>query len=897
MKYVELNGNNILNNIDVIRNEFSSETPCVFVYNASGTLYDYIEDLYNNGLNTEELYKFKICYEKKDLNASHEVSYVNEEGKNIKKFTSIKTISDLINILDPEKECRIVVDNDNRSDLAFIVQQLIFINYPLEKIDILLRKEESDANRTKRFMNYVEELYAGCKKAIENLTELQKETASEPEDEFQQKRLNDVTNTLESSKKIEAKIEKARDVELKFAIAASKKAGKSMIANSFLGEEIAPTSTELATPNNCIYRKSKDKFYHLKLEGETPEQTFSDRKAIHEVINKYFRDAQNNKEAGFVMPDMEIEYATKENNFSSYTIFDTAGPDAAGTKHKEVAMQAMEKCDVALFAIDYSKYLTVTEEEYLREIKEMFSRQNKFHSLIIALNKIDTRYTDPNTPKSVIKQIDFIKTRLSDIDENYKETIIFPTCSLEYFDAIDAENAGAKELCEEVAIDDMKKIKFNHRDIETLAWLHSHSENLEYYHGFKKISYDILKKDSGMPALMNYVSYVATSKARDEIVNNITWEINLNRNEIQQILDNIQNIESMINSSEDKIGEITKILEEYEKDVKEIMKDDFDKETELDKLLAPDSLLKSLGGDFDSAIGYFKNYLLKNSRDIWFVNIYNKIVRKMWERIETRYRQQGDITGNDINALISQDECQKIVDEEKGNIIESALHSVETQMKKVNQDVKKIFNDRKARIETRNEECKQELLKLDFKYNLPELPTFEYSAEIPNPDNIHINLGYLDLRLFDNLHEIFEKTFWSKIKSFLPWVDKKDPGHTRNLPNREVFYATCQQSIKDKVTAKLTESKVDIQITEAISENVINKYLKELIGEQNKSRKNFNKILKDGIERFSDNIDDREKYKEDIERYNKRRETIDKINEGTADFMETWNKIVDDVCL
>ena len=717
MKYVELNGNNLLNDIEIIRKEFSSETPCVFVYNASGTLYDYIEDLYNNGLNTEELYKFKICYEKKDLKASHEVSYINEEQKNIKQVTSIDTISALINILDPEKECRIVVDNDKRSDLAFIVQQLIFINYPLEKVDILLRKEEKDANRTKRFMNYVNDLYAGCKKAIENLTQLQQETASEPEEEFQQKRLNDVTKTLESSKKIEAKILKARDVELKFAIAASKKAGKSMIANGFLGEEIAPTSTELATPNNCIYRKSKDNFYHLKLEDETQEQTFSERKAIHEVINKYFRDAQNNKEAGFVMPDMEIEYATKENNFSSYTIFDTAGPDAAGTKHNDVAMQAMEKCDVALFAIDYSKYLTVTEEDYLRKIKEMFSQQNKFHSLIIALNKIDTRYTDPNTAKSVIKQIDFIKTRLADIDENYRETIIFPTCSLEYFDSIDAENSGAKELCEEVSIDEMKKIKFNHRDIETLAWLHSHAENLEYYHGFKKISYDILKKDSGMPALMNYVSYVATSKARDEIVNNITYEINLSRDEIQQILNNIQNIESMINSSEDKIAEITRILNKYAQDVAGIMKDEFDKGTELDALLARDSLLKKFDGYFKRATEHFTDSLLKDSRMPLFDEIYNKIVNKMWERIETRFRQNSKITGNDINYLISQNDCQRIIDEGARNIIKSDLHKVREQMELVNEDVKKIFNDRKARIEKRNEECKQELLKLDFKHN------------------------------------------------------------------------------------------------------------------------------------------------------------------------------------
>ena len=183
----------------------------------------------------------------------------------------------------------------------------------------------------------------------------------------------------------------------------------------------------------------------------------------------------------------------------------------------------MQRCDVAVFAIDYAKHLTTSEEDYLHRVKEMFTAQNKFHSLIFALNKIDIRYTDTESPKSFVMSVDFLKTRLANIDEAYRDCIIFPTCSLEYFSAIEAEKAGVTELNAEnnLPIEEMKRVKFAHRNVKALAWLHNHSENLDYYHGIKNISYDVFKKDSGMPALMSYVSYVAQSKARDEIVNNV----------------------------------------------------------------------------------------------------------------------------------------------------------------------------------------------------------------------------------------------------------------------------------------------------------------------------------------------------------------------------------------
>ena len=67
-------------------------------------------------------------------------------------------MSSLINELDGKNSCKIVVETNDRVQLAFIVQQLIFIEYPLEKVDIILKKEEKDAAKTKRFMEEVDKV-------------------------------------------------------------------------------------------------------------------------------------------------------------------------------------------------------------------------------------------------------------------------------------------------------------------------------------------------------------------------------------------------------------------------------------------------------------------------------------------------------------------------------------------------------------------------------------------------------------------------------------------------------------------------------------------------------------------------------------------------------------------
>lgn len=566
MDFISLFGcekSEILKEVKIIKQHLKANINNIFVYSGKIKIHDYIELASKprtpkdaDNLSDEELYSFKICYENKKL----QIGFEQDNKKD-----ALNSMSELIQKLNPDCECRIVVRNNLREDLAFIVQQLLYIQYPIEKVDILLAKEEQDARKSKRFMEKVGSLKQGCVSAINNLEKIKAKLEKEPENEFRNKRLDDTNVALESCKSIEEQINKALEVEMKFAVAASKKTGKSVVVNCFIGEEIAPTSVELATPNNCIYTQSKDDNYYLTHKNKNDRKLFHTKEEINNAIGEEFRNAQNDKSKNFAIPDMLIEYANhgKDNNFSSFTIYDTAGPDAAGTDHKLAAYQALEECDVAIFAIDYGKYLTTSEAEYLKMVKEAFNSKNKFHSLLFALNKIDVRYNDANAVKSIIKTVDFIKNRLADIDEKYKDCIVFPTCSLEYFNALTVKNAGITELNESISIDNLKRLKMSRRDICELQWLHSHAENLEFYHGIDGVSYNTFENDSGIPTLMKYVSYVAQSKAKEEIVNNVTFQIATQQEKLDSIKKYIGNIEKLISAEDSQIHKITDIIKNY----------------------------------------------------------------------------------------------------------------------------------------------------------------------------------------------------------------------------------------------------------------------------------------------------------------------------------------------
>ena len=887
MRYIELFGNSIKADIENIQNAIDSDNSVVFVYSGTDTLYDYITALNDKGrgLDSDYLYKFKVCYENENLRVSY--------SRGDKSSREILSMSSLINELDVNSNCRIIVEDDDRVQLAFIVQQLIFIEYPLEKVDILLRKEERDAAKTKRFMNHVNELSEGCDNAVKRLQALlyQVECESDDDNPTKAERYKDIKDALDSCFVIKDQIKKSIDVELKFAVAASKKAGKSVIVNCFLGEQVAPTSTELATPNNCFYKKSLDNKYHLQLEGSSI-QTFDTCEEIYDVINENFRSAQNNKDQGFTLPDMHISYVTEENNFSSYTIFDTAGPDAAGTKHEEVAREAMKKCDVAVFAIDYSKYLTTSEEQYLKEVKSMFTAQNKFHSLIFALNKIDVRYTDVESPKSFVMSVDFLKTRLANIDEAYRDCIIFPTCSLEYFSAIQAERAGVSELNAEnnLPIGEIKRIKFAHKNVPALAWLHTHSENLEYYHGIQNISYDVFKKDSGMPALMSYVSYVAQSKARDEIVNNVTFEIANQKVKIQAVLDYIANIEALINADDEKISQISDIITDYTNTVQEIVVPEFS-ESDL-SILESDSILRSFDGDYDKVIAHQKKAVEycyeKNSVA---EAMYAQTVESIWSKL-VKYEE---ITGNQIDGLFKTSDFKVVANKVAQNRVEDAANKTFAQLSKIGKEVKKIVDCRQKKLSDASDECRNDLLKEHINIELPLLPEFEFATQMTPPTNIIVEVGDVQLGLYDKLSSIFQTKVFGNIRIWFSKLfgnaSEKDYKRTRTASKKE-FLSTCEEKLKKEFKYEVYENEIHNVLGRKLNDVVIEQYMNSLINELKQVLNNMNDTYMTCIVRFRAAVDDREKYKTEIEQYKLRKSAIISVGECTSDFMNIWNNII-----
>ena len=890
MKYKELFGNSIKQDIDEIKREIDDDPSIVFVYSGTQTLYDYIDALYDKGrgLDAEYLYKFKVCYEKKDLR----VSYSARGGKRSREIISM---SSLVNELDGKSSCKIVVESNDRVQLAFIVQQLIFIEYPLEKVDILLRKEEKDADKTKRFMKNVNELLDGCEKAITRLTALRHEVETEMDDNNPTKaeRLKDIDDALGSCASIKAQILKSIDVELKFAVAASKKAGKSVIVNCFLGEQIAPTSTELATPNNCFYKRSPDNLYHLQLEGGG-QQDFDTRQEIYDVINSHFRTAQNDKDQGFALPDMHIGYVTDENNFSSYTIFDTAGPDAAGTAHADVAEKAMQRCDVAVFAIDYSKYLTTSEEDYLRRVKEMFTAQNKFHSLIFALNKIDVRYTDTESPKSFVMSVDFLKTRLANIDEAYRDCIIFPTCSLEYFSAIEAEKAGITELDAEnnLPIGEMKRIKFAHKDVPALAWLHTHSENLEYYHGIQTISYDVFKKDSGMPALMSYVSYVAQSKARDEIVNNVTFEISSQKMKIQSVLDFIANIEALINADDDQISKISGIITDYTDAVQGILSEKFNQDDL--NVLPQNSLLRTFGGDYSKFIAHQKESLAPTCEKKSIAEaMYSATVEAIWKRIEGG----SEFDGRQIDSLFSTADFKLIANQIGKQRVEQAAQSTFGQLSKLSREVKTIVERRQALLNQESNNCREKLEKEHISLELPEPPEFEFAAKMTPPSEVIVQVGAIDFDLYRNLSVLFEKKFWKNIGTFFGKLFGKKDDKDFKLKfsgSKKGFLDTCKSNLEPSFKNAVYENNIAEEMHDKLTKSVVDQYMNDLINELEQAFENMNETYMFYIERFRSAVDDRDKYKEEIELYTLRKSNIMAIGDCTKEFMDTWSVIIRD---
>lgn len=421
-----------------------------------------------------------------------------------------ESFSGLVRYLDEEKlpDYRFVLDTTDKELLSRLIQQLIYLDIDIE---VMLSSEEAEVRKMELFARLSGELQHALEDAKGRMC--RRGGGSETKEYM--------SNALHVLSNIETNLREMLEKDLKVAIMALKKSGKSVVVNCLMGGDYAPASIELPTFTTCIYRKSRDKSISLRYKDKTTY--FESPDALKKHIAKEFKALHTDKGAEHTSGDMDISYLPREGNICNYTIIDTPGPDLAGHYHKDIAYRWIKEADVILFIIDYSKYLTSSEEEFFRDIKKVFEEHQKFYSFIVVVNKLDLMYLSEEK-KSSTRFIDFLRTKLSDL--GYRGFVVFGVSALQY---LYSQVAPEIEGCRDLDTDEGKKLRghlnrclqrYQGKDEMTvLSFLDSQLRNLFWFHGKENATLRDLREKSGVGQLMKYINYIAMEKAHIELFN------------------------------------------------------------------------------------------------------------------------------------------------------------------------------------------------------------------------------------------------------------------------------------------------------------------------------------------------------------------------------------------
>jgi len=500
----------------------------VYLLNPSVRLCNVIDRLSKVIRKKSALTKTRIAY-----NLSFGLKTVLKTGNDLSADgDEVKTFADLIErILDENlslkrEDYHVIIDNENLTDkelanqaVAKLFQQTIFLNIGL---DIQKKSEIKMAIMKDRFRANYSELVAQIKQQKDFLNSA-----------LQHAGLNDsgkkrVTEILNALKQTEERLAAAKTRPLRIAAMGTKKAGKSVVINDLLRRDFAPTSSELPTPNTVKYIPIAPDG-QLTLDYDGKKFTFVTAEALKKFIGDEFEKAQKKTGKGAALPDMTIYYPCDDLN--GYEIWDTPGPNyaGAGDEHRKNAEACIREVDVCIFVMDYSKYLTDDEANFLNDIRSAFQKNDKFYSLFITVNKIDLIYT-AEVQKSVNRVLDYISDKLEELD--YKNIVVFGTSALQSFyldKVIELAKADGATKPPFVTTDSVNKLADNHMDEDDLIMTSIDTiggmiNKLLRFHGIKGATEKEIEAFSGIPQLRRYTKYIGDTKADMEIVNKVVGD-------------------------------------------------------------------------------------------------------------------------------------------------------------------------------------------------------------------------------------------------------------------------------------------------------------------------------------------------------------------------------------
>lgn len=421
-----------------------------------------------------------------------------------------KALSELIEALEETRlaDYRFVLNTTDKEALSEIIQQLLYLDIDME---VMLKGEEAEVRKMELFMAVAGDLELELDNARKRAHDLGAKSA-----------LKDYRNNiLYVLSDLEANIRGMHERDLKVAVMALKKSGKSVVVNCLLGNEYTPASIELPTFTTTIYRKSRDGV--ISLDYKNSRLVFETAEGLKDYVLKEFRHMNAEKSTAYIPEDMEVSYVPAMDMPCNYTVIDTPGPDLAGSYHKEIAYKWIREADVILFIIDYSKHLTSSEEEFFADIKRVFEEYQKFYSFIVVVNKLDLMYLSEEK-KSGLRFLDFLRSKLKDM--GYRGLIVLGTSALQYFYS---QKAAQIEGCEDILTANGKQLRecldrclarYQGRDEMTVfSFLDNQIRGQLWFHGKEEATLEDLREKSGIGKLMKYINYISMEKVHIEAFN------------------------------------------------------------------------------------------------------------------------------------------------------------------------------------------------------------------------------------------------------------------------------------------------------------------------------------------------------------------------------------------
>lgn len=822
-------------------------------------------------LNNQAKLKIKGCYEV----ILEKECYIIKDGNIVASFKKLTEAIDKLTELDYNDI--LVLTSNNFSELFKIYQQLV----NLEKIcKVYLENELERKEIVERFIKNQQKFIENINIVLTKLNE-KKKVISRIKDESNYKKAEEVFNSLiETLQNIADSAKKVKIRPLKIGIFATKKAGKSMVVNCLLGEEYAPTSIELPTPNNIIYKPYDGDEIILEYQGE--QKRFKSPGDLKAYLTKLF--TQVSKE-GKRLPDMTVYYPARDKTLT-FEVIDTPGPDLAESEHRVVVYDALAESDIIIFVIDYSKYATESEVDLLKKLtSEVIEKCKKFNSFVIVLNKIDLAFLDANTEKIKLRITDFIYRKFYD-HLKIDNMIVFPMSALFAFYLLKLREIFGEEICDSSNIRELLEEKYFMTDDSEIATMISQVQNLansiSKIFRVREIRYQDLWNFVGFEKFKNFIISVVLEKAFLDYV----WQNIALIESYTKALENViyTNIDKFLKASE----KIKTYLETLKNDLEKIDKEHIQK---IDNALKE---LEKSGKSPENVIDTLINKL--NSIPTSVRESSKKLIDQIGENMK-EIRHNIDLV---TDGKISIDNLKKIIDKCINNIEKSSneisnkvrhdLNNMIVEINRVEEIIKKnvenpLNNDFRGALSAYEKAIREFQTKVEKDYGVTvniETPQLTLNVSMGRVlqllREIKPNVNYTPLSI-GNLDNYFEGGFWRWLKHLFggkryevkqELYDKLNDYENKNINEvrrfeSEIYYRLY--SLKDELY------KVKDTIREEVEENL--RICKKYMSSIKETAINLSKLATMDLESLQLILQEFEAIS----------------NEGLKDLLSTWNLI------